>query len=476
MSQKHFNKSCGKILMENKANPAPQQAAQQAELVSNAEDRKSTAVTIYNGNFALVKEQRKLILPSGQVELRLREVSAQMQPETASLTALSGEPVVLYEQNFDFDLLSPDKLLQKYVGRDITVIRTHPTTGEDRRESATVLATNDGVVLRFADRIETGVPGRLAFDSVPANLRDVPTLSVVIEAAGGEQLLELSYLTGGMSWRADYVANLNADGSSLTLSGWVTLTNRSGTTFADTTLQLVAGTVNRAREPDMYGERTRGLSMAAPAGAAPREEQLLDFHLYTYERKTTLADNQVKQLALLSTGPVPVRREYLLMGSSASYTGRASGAARKYKPATYVEFDNKGEDLNKPLPAGIVRVYTKDRAGGAQFVGEDRIEHTAKGEIIKLKLGEAFDVTVERKQTDCTTIGERGAQTSHHVEIRNAKDTPVTVRLEEPIPGEWHVVRASAPHVKDSSNTASWLVDVPANGATVLEYTIRTKW
>jgi hypothetical protein len=458
--------------MEQKEN----QATQPVELLSNAEDRKSTAVTIYNGNFALVKEQRKLILPSGQVELRLREVSAQMQPETASLTALSGEPVVLYEQNFDFDLLSPDKLLQKYVGRDVTVIRTHPTTGEDSRESATVLATNDGVVLRFADRIETGLPGRLAFDSVPANLRDVPTLSVVIEAAGGEQLLELSYLTGGMSWRADYVANLNADGSSLTLSGWVTLTNRSGTTFANTTLQLVAGTVNRAREPDMFGERTRSLSKAAAAGAAPHEEQLLDFHLYSYERKTTLADNQVKQLALLSTGPVPVRREYLLRGSSSSYTGRASGPARKYKPATYVEFDNKGADLNKPLPAGIVRVYTKDRAGGAQFIGEDRIEHTAKGEIIKLKLGEAFDVTVERRQTDCTTIGERGAQTSHRVEVRNAKDTLVTVRLEEPIPGEWHVVRASAPHVKDSSNSASWLVDVPANGATVLEYTIRTKW
>ena len=451
--------------------------AEPTEVISNADDRQSTAVTIYNGSFALVKEQRKLRLPNGYVKLHLREVSAQMQPETASLAAVTGDAVTLLEQNFDFDLLSPDKLLQKYVGREVTVIRSHPTTGEENRENATVLATNDGVILRFADRIEAGAPGRLAFDSVPANLRDRPTLSVLIDAAGGEQVLELSYLTGGMSWQADYVANLSADGESLTLSGWVTLINRSGTSYRDATLQLVAGKINRVERAAPVLERTRGIApMAAAAGAAPQQEQLLDFHLYTYERKTTVADNQVKQLALLSTKSVPVRREYLLKGLSGVYRSRIERDARKYKPSSFIEFDNKGEDLGKALPAGIVRVYTKDSMGGAQFVGEDRVEHTAKGEVVKLKLGEVFDITVERKQTDCTLLGERGAQTSHQVEIRNAKDHPATVRLEEPIPGDWHVVRSSIPYIKDSAAGASWNIDVPANGSTALEYTVRTKW
>lgn len=449
-----------------------------AELTSHAQDRVGTAVTIYNGDFALVKEQRKLTLPAGLVELRLREVSAEMQAETASLVAVTGEQPTLYEQNLDFDLLSPSSLLQKYVGSEVTVIRSHPTTGEDTRENATVLAANSGVVLRFADRIETDIPGRLSFGAVPDNLRDRPTLSVLIDAAGGEQLLELSYLTRGMSWRADYVANLSADGKGVSLSGWVTLTNRSGASYRDATLQLVAGTVNRVNDYSFDLEEERSMSrMAKPAGSAgPSQESLFDFHLYTYDRKTVLADNQVKQLALLSTGSVPIRHEYLLRGSFHPYTGRRNGEKTKQKPATFVEFDNKGEGLDKPLPAGIVRVYTKDSNGGAQFIGEDRIGHTAKGEVVRLKLGEAFDVTVERTQTDYASFGERAAQTGHHIEIRNARDVPVKVKLEEPIPGEWSVVRASQAHVKESAGVASWVVEVPAEGTAVLEYTVRAKW
>lgn len=447
------------------------------ELTSHAEDRVATAVTIYNGDFALVKEQRKLVLPSGLVELRLREVSAEMQAETASLTAITGEQPALYEQNLDFDLLSPSSLLQKYVGREVTVIRSHPTTGEDTRENATVLATNAGLVLRFADRIETDVPGRVSFGSVPENLRDRPTLSVLIDAAGGEQVLELSYLTRSMSWRADYVANLSADGAGVSLSGWVTLTNRSGASYRNATLQLVAGNVNRVNEYEVEYERAsapRMSKLAEPAG--PAQEALFDFHLYTYDRKTNLADNQVKQLALLSTGPVPVRREYLLRGGSWHYTGRRGAEKIKQKPATFVEFDNKGPGLEKPLPAGIVRVYTRDSMGGAQFVGEDRISHTAKNEVVRLKLGEAFDITVERKQTECSMIGERSAQTSHHVEVRNAKDVPVVVKLEDQVPGEWHVVRSSQPHTQETAGLVTWLVQVPANGATTLEFTVRAKW
>ena len=446
------------------------------ELVSTAADREATAVTVYNDDLALVKEKRKLTLAPGLTRLSLREVSAQMRPETALLRAVTGRPISLVEQNFDFDLLTPQTLLDKYVGREVTVIRSHPTTGEERREKATVLAAGQGTVLRFADRIETGVPGRLAFDSVPANLRDRPTLSVLLEAHGGSQSLELSYLTSGISWKADYVANISPEGNHLDLNGWVTLTNRSGAAYQDALLQLVAGTVNRVRpQPQMLG-----YAMPAPspmrAKSEAREEALMDYHLYSFDRPTSIADNQTKQLALLSASAVPVSREYLLAGSDYYYRERYGQIGQKLKPAVFLEFANKGGQLGKPLPAGIVRVYAKDSQGAAQFVGEDRIEHTAKNEKVKLKLGEAFDITADRKQTAYKRISDNVTETSYRIEIRNAKDEAVTVRVLEPLPGDWEMLAESQKHTKESSRQASWAVAVPAGGATVLDYTVRVRW
>ena len=447
---------------------------------STAADREAVAVTVYNDDLALVKERRRIDLPGGLARLSLREVAAQMRPETALLRAASGPAFTLVEQNFDFDLLTPQKLLEKYVGRQVTVIRPHPTSDAERRETATVLAAGQAgyptAVLRFADRIETGVPGRLAFDAVPANLRDRPTLSVLLEAAGGKQSVELSYLTGGLAWKADYVANLSADGRSLDLNGWVTLTNRSGAGFDDATLQLVAGTVNRVRQQD-----SRVYAMAAPAPARAKaaeatQEALLDYHLYSFERPTSIADNQTKQLALLSAGAVPVRREYLLAGNEYYYRDRHGQIGQKLKPAVFLEFENKGGQLGKPLPAGIVRVYAKDSKGAAQFVGEDRIAHTAKNEQIKLRLGEAFDITAERRQTNYKRIADNQTESSWRIELRNAKDEAVTVRVQEPMPGDWEMVQESQKHTKDSARVASWNVAVPAGGATVLDYTVRVKW
>lgn len=456
------------------------QAAEPArEVASNAADREAVAVTVYNDDLALVKERRRVDLPGGLTRLSLRDVAAQMRPETALLRAASGPALNLVEQNFDFDLLTPQKLLEKYVGRQVTVIRPHPTSDAERRETATVLAAGEGTVLRFADRIETGVPGRLAFDSVPANLRDRPTLSVLLEAAGGKQAVELSYLTGGLAWKADYVANLSADGKTLDLNGWVTLTNRSGASFDDATLQLVAGTVNRVRQADM-----RVMTMAAPAARAKTQEAtqeaLMDYHLYSFERPTSIADNQTKQLALLSASAVPVRREYLLAGNEYYYRDRQAQQfgqiGQKLKPAVFLEFENKGGQLGKPLPAGIVRVYARDSKGAAQFVGEDRIEHTAKNEKLKLKLGEAFDITADRKQTSYRKVADNLIESSWRIEIRNAKDEAVTVRVQEPLPGDWEMVQESQKHTKESARVASWNVRVPAGGSTVLDYTVRVRW
>jgi hypothetical protein len=446
------------------------------EIVSTSGEREATAITVYNDDLALVKERRKIALPSGLARLSLREVSAKMRPETALLRAVSGSPISLIEQNFDFDLLTPQKLLEKYVGEEVRVLRMHPTTGEERSEKATVLSSNNGTVLRFADRIETGIPGRLAFDSVPANLRDRPTLSVLLDAAGGSQSLELSYLTGGLAWKADFVANLSSDGKHMDLSGWVTLTNRSGAAYDNAKLQLVAGTVNRVRQqPAMMDMAV----MAAPARAKRAEvaqESLMDYHLYSFERPTSIADNQTKQLALLSASSIPVSREYLLAGNDYYYRERYGQIGQKLKPAVFVEFANKGGELGKPLPAGVVRVYAKDSQGAAQFVGEDKIEHTAKNETVKLKLGEAFDITADRTQSNYKRIADNVVESSYRIELRNARDEVVTVRVQEPLPGDWEMVQESHRHSKDSARVASWQVAVPAGGSSTLDYTVRVRW
>ena len=453
------------------------QAEAVTEITSTAADRSGTAVTVYNDNLALVKERRKLTLPAGPVRVSLREVSAQLQAETALLRAVTGKPITLIEQNFDFDLLTPQKLLDKYVGREVTVIRTNPSNGAETREKATVLAAGQGTVLRFGDRIETGVPGRIVYDSVPPNLRDRPTLSVLFDGAGGNQTLELSYLTGGLSWKADYVAELAADGKSLDLSGWVTLTNSSGASYDNANLQLVAGTVNRvANQQPMQRGKVAMEMLADRAESAPREESLADYHLYTFERPTTLAENQTKQLALLSASNVPAEREYLLAGADYYYQGRYDTLGEKLKPAVFLIFQNKGGQLGKPLPAGTVRAYARDSQGAAQFVGEDHIEHTAKNETVRLRLGEAFDITAERKQTNYKRINDRMAETSYRIVIRNAKREEATVKVQEPLPGDWEIVQETQKHNKTSARTAQWNVAIPADGSTTLEYTARVKW
>lgn len=447
------------------------------EISSGAAERESTAVTVYNDNLALVKERRRIKLPAGLTRLSLREVSAQMRPETALLRAVTGAPISLIEQNFDFDLLTPEKLLEKYVGKEVTVLRSHPTTGEEKSEKATVLATNNGTVLRFADRIETGAPGRIVFGSVPANLRDRPTLSVLLDGDGGSQSLELSYLTGGLRWKADYVANLAGDGKHMNLSGWVTLTNQSGAAYTDARLQLVAGTVNRVYDRQERMPMPMALAAPAPrAKAAMSQESLMDYHLYSVERPTTIADNQTKQLALLSADAIPVRHEYLLTGSDYYYRSRYGELGQKLKPAVFISFDNKGGELGKPLPAGIVRVYAMDSKGAAQFVGEDSISHTAKNETIKLRLGEAFDVTADRKQTAYKKLAETTAETSYRIDLRNAKDEAVTVRVLEPLFGDWEIVQENHRSTKESSSAAAWNISVPAGGSAMLEYTVRVKW
>ncbi|WP_295882818.1 DUF4139 domain-containing protein [uncultured Thiohalocapsa sp.] len=469
-----------------------------ADLAAGVPEQRSTlaeqtavAVTIYNQDLALIKDRRRLTLPAGRLDLAFRDVSARIRPETALLRDTAGAAgVTVLEQNFDFDLLTPDKLLEKYVGREVGVVRTHPTTGEETEETATVLAASDGVVLRIGSgaeqRIEASrngvLPGRIVYRDIPPNLRDRPTLVLALDnAAAGERELELSYLSGGLSWEADYVGELAPDETSLDLTGWVTLTNQSGTAYRDAKLQLVAGEVNIADEPQADMMMMEAMPRAA---AAPpmREESLFEYHLYTLQRPTTIADNQTKQVSLLDAPGVTVGKELLVRGNPGSYRGARGRLTEEMDVSVFLELTNdETSNLGMPLPAGTVRIYKRDAAGNAQFVGEDRIDHTPKNETVRLKLGESFDVTAERKQTAFDKRSGTGPwqyefDSAYEIRIRNAKPEPQPVTVQERIPGDWKMLEESAPHAVGNANTAVWKLTVPAEGETVLTYRVRVRF
>lgn len=458
-------------------------ASREDEKVTTASEQKDVTVTIHNDDLALIKDTRRVGLAREFNRLAWRDVSAHIRPETAQLRNLTHPAGFrLQEQNFDFDLLTPEKLLEKYLGKEIMVIRTNPATGEESREAALVLATNNGAVLKYADRIESGDPGRtrFAFPGVPENLRDKPTLIIsLINPAGGEQNLELSYLTSGLSWRTDYVAELNERDDRLDLNGWVTLTNQSGTAYRNARLQLVAGDVNRIPQPPSPSGRAMELAKMADVEGI-RQESLFEYHLYTMQRPTTLAENQTKQVALMTATSIPVRKEFLLTGAGYYFVNQYDEIGHKQKIGVFVEFRNKGDGLGIPLPKGIIRVYKKDSAGNAQFVGEDRIDHTTRDETVRLKLGEAFDVTAERKQTDFRSLPEEGRQfrafeSAYQIVLKNAKKEPVTVVIREPVPGDWKMISASHPYARVASGMAEWRVPVPADGKTELSYRVQVK-
>ena len=458
------------------------------ETVTTLKDQQALAVTIYNNNLALVRDQRELRLPRGELSLAFQDVSAMIRPETALLKNLTaGQDFWINEQNFDFDLLTPQKLLDKYVGRKVTVVTQVPNPdgagSRERREEAEVLAAGGGVVLRFPDRIETAAPGRIIYPGVPANLRSRPTLVLDLHAGSDQpQKLELTYLTGGLSWQADYVASLAPDEASLDLSGWVTLTNQSGTAYPGATLQLVAGEVNRVQPQERTALAYGAPNMAMAKAPAMKEESLFEYHLYTLDRPTTLKENQTKQVALLTARNVPVRKEFVLKGDSWYYQDRYGELGDKLKVGVFIEFDNRAESsLGIPLPKGVVRVYQRDSAGRPQFIGEDAIDHTPKNEKVRLRLGDAFDVTARRRQTDFRSLGPVGqyrhvCETAFQLDLANAKKEPVTVSVLEPLQGDWEIVQNSQPFTRESAGLAKFLISVPAEGNATLTYRARVRW
>lgn len=450
--------------------------ASASERTSNVRDRELVNVTVYNGGMALVHDRRRVDLNRGINRIAWRDVSAQMDESSVLLRAMgSPDAVTVLEQNFDFDLLDPSALLDRYVGRMVTVVHPPEFAGQrETRERAKVLSTNGGVVLQYANRIETQLRGYIIYPSTPANFRDRPTLVLDMQSAqAGRQTLDLGYLTSGMTWRADYVGALSADETHLSLRGLVTLSNTSGESYEHARLQLVAGNVNIAPIPPRPELKT--IARVTSRAAGMQEENYFEYHLYTLDRPTSILDNQTKQVTLLSAQDVPVRKTLELRGSSYYYQSAQFDLGDRLPVNVYVSFENKGGDLGIPLPAGVVRLYKSDSRGLSQFIGSDQIDHTPKNETVRLHLGDSFDVTARKRQTDFEEHN-CSSQSSYEIVVSNAKSVPQDVLVVEMIPGTWHITSENLPHTKSSAFTANWLVHVPADGRSTLTYSAHTTW
>jgi hypothetical protein len=431
-----------------------------------ADPAQTISLTIYNSNIALVQDTRHLDIAAGRQRLEFKNVSAQIRAETVALT---GRGLDIVEQNFDYDLLTPAKMMEKAVGKQIKIVRTNPATGQERIDVATVLSVNDGVVLKIGDHIEVlrddGIPTRVVFSSIPENLRANPTLSVTVQAAqAGPRDVTLSYLTTGLNWKADYVALFDESHAAMTLQGWITLTNQSGVSYKNAKTQLIAGTMALSGGPNDY-YRPQNSTRAAGAQASG-EKGLADYLLYDLPERLTVAENQTKQVSFLDLQGVKTQKVYEYRA------GWFKGDPNPNHADVVLNFVNR----NRALPKGTIRVYMRDGSGEAKFIGENSIDHSPAGSEVAVKIGEAFDVTAQATVVSSElTSNRKKTRYSMSYVFRNAKAVPVTVEFRQG--GMWHDADVEKESIKGrriDSSTLGWSVPVPANGETVLTFTVVT--
>jgi len=457
---------------------------QVSEQTTTARDRQSVNITVYNSNLGLVRETRRLTLPQGQVALRFADVTAQIRPETVHLSSLTTPASLrILEQNYQYDLLNPAKLLDKFVGKEITLVLRHYQNNTETFEpvQATLLSNNGGQVWRINGQIVINPTNisEMRFPDLPKNLVATPTLVWDLEnRQSGSQTVEASYLTAGMNWRADYVLVVNADDTKGDLQGWVTLTNNSGATFEDARLQLVAGEVNRVSEERNYALAGAMQRKATDSVSEFQEQGFFEYHLYTLQRPTSIRDNETKQVSLLEAAGFDVKKEFVLNGQHYYYTNYNNpGQPIKEKVGVYVQFRNAQQNkLGMPLPAGTIRLYKKDDKGNQQFIGEDKIDHTPKDEDVRVKVGDAFDIVAERKQTDYKVIARNVYEYAYEIKIRNHKDGPITVVVNEPIGGDWEMLSSTFEAKKTAAFAAQFNVPVAKDGEATLSYRVRVRY
>ena len=459
------------------AQTAPAALTQQT---STEADRKAVSITVYNQNFGVVREVRELAtLGTGQVSLEFRDVAANIQPETVAIKSLTAPGAIsVLEQNYRYDLLTPQTLLQKYVGKKIRTYRYHEATGKEEVADAELLSVAEQPILRLNGEVTFGYPARFAFPQVPDNLIAKPTLMWLVSSQKAAQTVEVSYLTQNLNWSADYVLVVNEQDTQAALQGWVTLVNQSGASFKNAQLQLVAGDVNRVQPQRAYKASSLSAPAAAPAGGAGFSEQgLFEYHMYTLGRPTSVLQNEQKQVSLLEADGIKIDKKLIFFGQQYWFRGQYGDVQSNQKVGVYLDFKNEEKNkLGIPLPKGTLRVYKADKSGAKQFVGEDQIDHTPRDEKIRVKMGEAFDVVGDRKQTEWRVLGSCTSESRWEIELRNHKDTAVEVEDFEPIGGDWTMLESSLPYDKKDAGTFTFTVKVPARGKTKVTYRVRLRY
>ncbi|MEH6792422.1 DUF4139 domain-containing protein [Parasphingorhabdus sp.] len=453
------------LLLASAATPAIGQSAPEESAQGDV------SVTIYNNNQALVQDVRTLTLPKGRSKQQFPDVSAQIRAETVTL---SGPGIGIVEQNFDFDLLTPAKLMEKAVGQTVTLIRTNPATGAETRVRAEILAANGGVVMKIGNSIEVlrddGLPVRVIFDRVPPNLRARPTLSVTLESGGGQVPTALSYLTPGLDWKADYVTLFDEARQTMDVQGWVTLTNNSGTDYRNADVLLVAGSPNNGRGRNSFPQWPTGTIDSAGTESGDRE-RLGDYYLYPLAERTTVANAQQKQVSFLDVTGAPARKVY-------EYTNGWLGSNDAASASSVLKFStSRSGGLGDQLPAGIMRVYMRDRRGDPQFIGESQIEATPMGSAMSIRTGDAFDVKVKTVVEERTRRSANRWRTRMRYEVTNARPEAVTVDLAQSgLWGDARIEQESQASERISADKVEWSLAVPANGSVTVTATFDSRY
>lgn len=447
--------------------------------LSDINDQIAVEVTVYNSNIGLVKDQRGVRLGKGLQELHFMDVASGIIPSSVSIKSQAGrDSLNIIEQNYEYDLLSPQKLLNKFVGKEVKLYTKNSYTDKEEILQARILSNNEGgTVYQIGNEITFNHPGRIIFSEIPENLISQPTLVWLLDNKFVErQKIEARYLTNGINWRASYVAVLNEMDDRADISGWVTIDNKSGAIYKNARLKLVAGDINRVDEFQPPRIRDTLALQKAEAMAQFAEQEFFEYHIYTLESPTTLKNNQTKQVSLLSAQNIPIKKEFVFQGARYYYMSKYGEISPKQKVSVYIEFLNKKEhNLGIPLPKGIMRVYKYDHDKSLQFVGENTIDHTPKDEKIRIKLGEAFDVVASRKQTDWQKLSDKLYETAFEVSIRNHKKEDIIVKMVEPLPGEWNVLQSSHEFKKFDAFTIHFDIPVKKDLETKLIYRVRIK-